>query len=887
MKGVRLLKKTKAVISVGLAVLITAGAAFANVADKEHKKSVVVVNGEVSKQAAAEDGVILGNGSLEAEVREIINKPEGPLYQSDLDKITYIEITNETKPDTGWQWINLTGLELMPNLTALSIQLTDECLMDHLAAIRKLPQLKVLRIRQLQPTYWSPKDLDVVSSLNNLQELYLTNIRTLQDISAVATLTGLKKLELSFCGIKDIAPLAALENLEELNLTGNEIKELTPLQKLKQLTSLYLRGNDMDDYSSLANRYKDYINKDFTLEKTPAESGNAIKFHSRDTEAMLRIMLDKTKGAVTVEDLAKIKDISMSVYFNSYLHNDLYVYDLQDLGLLANLESLKIEFERSTDFINIEALGQLTKLQKLRFVPYAGELLSDITPFGTLAHMKDLDVPFTATKKNIDTLKNMSQLEIVRWPYGYEDLTVLRDLKNLRELTVQGAVRDFSVLSKLPKLETLHLGRNPGSSGSSLAACKNIKYLDIYNFGDPFTDTSFLRGMTGLERLRINHAGLKNIKDIGGLYNLKELDLRDNEISDIAPLEKLKKLEKLSLSANKISKLEPLKALSKLKELDASSNVLKDVSPLAQMKNLESLELSNNWLGSLQPLEKLTNLKKLSLTRCGLTDISILGDLTQLKDLDLSLNIITDITPLQNLKQLRVLDAGLNKITDISALKDMSQLRDLRVCYNQIENIAPLAGLSKLEKVDFSFNAVKNLMPLAGLKYLEELDTRGNPIMDFTLSEELAKTGRVTVADLYRPGFVFGDAEETSTTAFWNGKKIPCIKINQNYAIAIEDLNYYGYNVQWKKQAGENIGRWYAVYNPVKSVTGAAERNTAHEALGKAMYGINTGMWNNSPIVIAGVNSKAYILADMLTGYGFDVSYDREKDVLTINQWDK
>ncbi len=806
------------------------------------------------------ESVLFGSKMLEEEVRKIIDKPVGDIYRSELEGITGITLTSTAASAQLGQYMDLTGLELLPGLTDLSLNIMDVCSIKNIEVLRRLPKLKTLRMQQLQPGYYPLKNLDLLSNLKNLRELSLINFRDL-DIKGLEEFSQLQKLSLSYCGIKDLSPLSSLTALEELNLIGNEIEDISPLQSLDKITSLYLEGNMI-------------------------EPADRLLFSNRDTEAMVRILLGKPAGSLTPEELGSIKSLDMTVCFDPSEDTYLHSYDLQDMSKLTGLESLSIQFSKGTGYTNPETIGKLTKLEKLSISPYSAGL-EDISAFGTLINLKEFDVPFLVTEENLNTLKKLTGLEKMKWPG--KDLSPLAAFKNLRELTVPGDAQDFSVLSKLPQLTILHIeGFTTPKNLASLKSCTNIKSLDINYL--PLSDISFLSGLAGLERLQLVHGDLKSVKALSKLHNLTELDLSENEISDIMPLAQLKKLEVLKLGNNKISNLSTLKSLSRLKELDLSVNLVGDISALRGLKALEALDLSNNYINGLKPLEGLTGLKKLSLFRCGISDISSLAAMTGMEALHIGSNNVTDISPLKEMTQMKLLYVSLNKVEDIAALKEMKQLAELNICYNKIGSIAPLEGLSGLEKLDLRFNNITDAGPILKATRLTEMLLDGNPIKDYIPLQVFKNTTKAYITGLNRPGYVFGDAIQTDTTAYWNGKAIPCIRIGNSYAIAVEDLSYYGYDAAWQKVNGDDTARWQVKRNDKKPVSGKPMTDGSIEEgkiLGKAMYGINFGRWEDYPITIVGVNSKAYILADELEEHGFDVDYDRDTNVLSIVFWDK
>ncbi|HYE81308.1 MAG TPA: leucine-rich repeat domain-containing protein [Clostridia bacterium] len=858
--------------------------------------SVILVSAGFSKGPAyskeTPEAVFFGSKSVEAEVRKIIDKPAGEIYTSDVKGITSITLTSVKDPMKSGQFIDLTGLELLPELTGLSINIMDDCTIQNIEVLRRLPKLTAISMQQLQPTYYTLKSLNLFSNMKSLRELSLANFRGV-DISGLQEFPHLEKLSLSYCDIKDITPLSGLSSLKELNLTGNAIEDIGPLQGLGTITALYLEDNMIKDYSPIFSNYENYVSKDFLLGKI--DSGEIIKknityedkviFNNKETEAMLRVLLGKHTGYLTQEELDSIKALEMSVYFTLNPNEYVYSYDLQDFSKLTNLESLSIQFSKRTDYTNLDALGKLTKLTKLSISPYS-EGLKDITPLSTLTNLKEFDVTYIPSEANLNALAKLTRLERLNW-LG-EDLKPLLDFKDLKELTVLGDSSDFSILNRLPQLEILHIQGYTAQNIASLKSCTSIKSLDFYHM--PLSDISFLGSMTGLEKLQIFHGGLKSIRPLGMLRNLKELDLGENEISDITPLAQLKKLEVLNLSRNKISKLDTLKSLLKLKELKLGGNPIRDISALSRLKALESLELYDNYNISLKPLEGLTAMKELSIFRCGISDISSLSAMTRLETLDIDSNGITDISPLAGMTQMKRLSASGNKIEDITALKDMKQLIGLGICYNKINDIAPLRGINGLEYLDIRFNNITDADPVLKATRLEELSLDGNPIRDYISLMAFKNTTSTYITGMNKPGYVFGNAVKTDTAAYWNGNPIHCIKIGESYAVSLEDLNHCGYDASWQKMSWDDKARWRINSNsakPIKTIEVGINPAENGKPLGKAMYGINIGIWDNREITVVGVGSNAYVMADELVEFGFDVVFDEDRNVLNISQWNK
>jgi len=163
----------------------------------------------------ADEIVTFPDSNLEAAVREVIGKPTGDIYQSDL-----AELINLSAQDSGIS--DLTGLEYCANLKTLNLGHNEI------------------------------SDISPASNLTSLTELYLSG-NQISDISPLAGLTSLTGLDLGDNQISDISPLSELTNLIWLRLSDNQINNVSPLSELTNLTWLWLSGNDVSDLSPISN----------------------------------------------------------------------------------------------------------------------------------------------------------------------------------------------------------------------------------------------------------------------------------------------------------------------------------------------------------------------------------------------------------------------------------------------------------------------------------------------------------------------------------------------------------------------------------------------------------------------------------------------------------
>ena len=134
----------------------------------------------------------------------------------------------------------------MAGLTQLkSLEVTYTDTLSDLSPLAGLAQL-----RRLDLVDTSVSDLSPLAGLTNLQYLRLLRT-TVSDLSPLAGLTNLNYLGLSGTSVSDLSPLEGLTNLNNLSLNDNNISDLSFLVGLTNLKRLYLDDNNISDLSLL------------------------------------------------------------------------------------------------------------------------------------------------------------------------------------------------------------------------------------------------------------------------------------------------------------------------------------------------------------------------------------------------------------------------------------------------------------------------------------------------------------------------------------------------------------------------------------------------------------------------------------------------------------
>ena len=173
----------------------------------------------------------------------------------------------------------------------------------------------------------------------------------LRDVSALARLTNLWSLELSYTNVSDVSVLASLTNLRTLYLGGTAV-DVSALASLTNLRTLSLKNTDVSDVSVLASL-------------TNLET----------------LYLDGT--AVNVSALASLTNL---------VHLSLIYTDVSDVSVLASFTNLERLYLDGTA-VNVSALASLTNLVHLSLTSTD---VSDVSPLASLTNLKRLDLRHTA-----------------------------------------------------------------------------------------------------------------------------------------------------------------------------------------------------------------------------------------------------------------------------------------------------------------------------------------------------------------------------------------------------------------------------------------------------------------------------------------------------------
>lgn len=530
--------------------------------------------------------------------------------------------------------------------------------------------------------------------------------------------TDERKLELEGAGLTDadIQDLKYMVNLTKLNLSGNNITDLTPLAELKQLRDLRLGQNDITDVSPLA------------------ELTNLEYIDLRENPNLTD--LSPLSGLTNMQEFnyynSPVEDLSFMAGWTKLEYLELSNVTDPDLSVLSGLTNVKHIYTNgsgnNTVMPDLSFMENMTKLQEISLWGYYEEL--DLSPLKNLTELTRLNLGrnggnnIAATMTGLDALSGMTKLTELRLEgSGTTSLDPLSGLTELRSLNINDynnsgyySLTDISALSGMTKLTELNLSLGNVKDLSPLAGLTELTSLNLS--GNFYTDDlSFLSGMTKLKELYLNGSENTRVNDLSAfseLTSLQTLSLRTDGLKSLKGLENLTELRELRLYGSDAvyTNLDPLANLTKLQTLDLPNRDYDlqtplNINGLANLTKLQSLDL-NGEVESLAPLSSLTGLK--TLRYYGNTNydgrsisLSPLSSLTGLNELYINSNVTNnDLSPLGELTELRSLTLYIgswnNPVRDISPLANLTNLTSFSM-NNSADNLdtSPVAHVADLD----------------------------------------------------------------------------------------------------------------------------------------------------------------------------------------------
>ena len=423
-------------------------------------------------------------------------------------------------------------------------------------------------------------------------------------------------------------------------------------------------------------------------------------------------------------NIADIKNSkSLSIYCDKINYRDLseLIPNLDFLEIGTNTDSLVANFKYLRNvkrlklvlFLDLNFPKEIFDLPNLKELVITGALYEVPSEIAKAQQLESFAMcRFYCLKqipKEIYLLPNLLKFEIYEFWNGEFKVNNLQI--SCESSLDNSKIQDFYKLTKLKYLDIQILGLNEVPSGiSNLKDLENL-YISgqVKSLPNDFTELKKLKvfkwdfcdlhykelkqicSLSGIEELALTNCHVKMLPtNFGELYNLKKLDLSDNDLFAIPDM---------------------FYNLSNLEELDLGSNEISEfTSDIGKLKNLRILNLRSNHISKL-PKE--------------------IGQLSSLRSLNLSSNSFYDdfnwITVMENIEVLDFSENKIHKFND-SVFKNIQKLKIFRLEVSTIyEGVAPYNLLKNRELSELSLGYLNAKLPSVDfyceLKKLEKIKT--------------------------------------------------------------------------------------------------------------------------------------------------------------------
>jgi Leucine-rich repeat (LRR) protein len=477
----------------------------------------------------------------------------------------------------------------------------DEVLKRARAAFRTLVALWALRASgalrkarvlnlDVSETVECPTIVDVLTGMSSLEVLALRT-RSSMDLTPLATCTGLKRLRLNGQsgwrepgGLEDLSVLASLTGLEELTIracSASDFGALAPLEALQvvdldscsNLTDLqWLRDKDQLRSLTLSwSGYHERSHEDLT-DLTPITQLGSLTtlrlsdFHAHNTEqsaGQLRELL-----VPSCEKMTSLQE----------LHLHATTSDLTPFCAAPNIELLRLAGPS-----DVKSLRPVANLKGLRWLAFDGvmeelESLDGIEGCTSLQHFgsqlgrrgDDPGAPGALTAVCLDSCPKLVDINA---------LGAFETLESVKMLNV--AVPSAAAFAKLTSLKSLTIARH--------------RWLRV---ADQFADFDGIEALQGLETLSVISDKIERLAGLRGLPKLSSVDVHQAAISSLDGLADLPSLRTLGLSGSVLTSLDGVEQFRGLTSLSACGcSSLTNVDALYSLADLSCVNLVGTDLG--------------------------------------------------------------------------------------------------------------------------------------------------------------------------------------------------------------------------------------------------------------------------------------------------
>jgi Leucine-rich repeat (LRR) protein len=286
---------------------------------------------------------------LEILVRNIINKPEGDIYENELNNITEIYAIGDNMVSGE----NYSAVCYPQNPRTYKVTGPIKSLKD-IAHFKNLKHLTLV--------YQDIEDFTPLTELKELESLNISDNK-ISDITFVKGMKRLKSLNVSYNKLTEISQIASLTNLKELDISNNKINNIKGLEKLTNLRMFLSNQSWTDDTSRI--RDISPLKNMKKLEILSLEANRIADFNPISGLDRIKVLNLCQNGIKNIEPLRSLINMeSLDLSWND-------ISDIRPLIGMKKLKKLKIDYDMVA---NKALLRQLPELSDVNFewnkIPY-------------------------------------------------------------------------------------------------------------------------------------------------------------------------------------------------------------------------------------------------------------------------------------------------------------------------------------------------------------------------------------------------------------------------------------------------------------------------------------------------------------------------------------
>lgn len=199
------------------------------------------------------------------EIENLYYRGKLNLYGTDVENIRSLECIKD------WDFVHeveINGNELNASLEPLCYLKNLEKLFVYDFDGSKLEKIEECRHLKVVQLWNSVSDITFMRKMEQVEVLDLMNNPELSDISALAGMVKIKRLELDRTSISDISVVRNMQDLEYISINETKVEDISALRGLNKLNTLDMYGTPVKDISMLAELPEI---KDINAQKTKVE----------------------------------------------------------------------------------------------------------------------------------------------------------------------------------------------------------------------------------------------------------------------------------------------------------------------------------------------------------------------------------------------------------------------------------------------------------------------------------------------------------------------------------------------------------------------------------------------------------------------------------------